>query len=111
MPARPGAPRRRGALDRRPQAQLGAAPRPLRGLRRRAPVMTDDLRYERIVTAPPEDVFAAFTSTGCQIAFYGQDDPGWIVRSESEVRIGGAWTVAFGPAPERRYRHRHRVEV
>ena len=50
--------------------------------------MTDDLRYERIVRAPPEGVFAALTTTGGQIAFYGQDDPGWIVRSESQVRVG-----------------------
>jgi predicted dithiol-disulfide oxidoreductase (DUF899 family)/uncharacterized protein YndB with AHSA1/START domain len=73
--------------------------------------VTDELRYERIVEAPPEVVFDAFTSAGGQIAFYGQDDPGWIVRSESEVRIGGAWTVAFGPSPERLFRHRHVFEV
>ena len=73
--------------------------------------MTDDLRYERVVEAPCEVVFDAFTSAGGQIAFYGRDDPGWIVRSESEVRIGGAWTVVFGPSPERLYRHRHVFEV
>jgi uncharacterized protein YndB with AHSA1/START domain len=73
--------------------------------------VSDELRYERIVGAPPDLVFDAFTSAGGQIAFYGQDDPGWIVRSESEVRIGGTWTVAFGPSPERLYRHRHVFEV
>jgi uncharacterized protein YndB with AHSA1/START domain len=73
--------------------------------------VTDDLRYERIVGAPPDVVFDAFTSAGGQIAFYGLDDPGWIVQSESEVRIGGSWTVAFGPSPERLYRHRHVFEV
>jgi uncharacterized protein YndB with AHSA1/START domain len=73
--------------------------------------VTDELRYERNVQAPPEVVFDAFTSAGGQIAFYGKDDPGWIVRSESEVRIGGAWTVSFGTSPERLYRHRHVFEV
>jgi uncharacterized protein YndB with AHSA1/START domain len=73
--------------------------------------LTDDLRYERIVQAPPNVVFDALTGAGGQIAFYGQDDPGWIVRSECELRIGGAWTVAFGPSPERLYRHRHVFEV
>jgi uncharacterized protein YndB with AHSA1/START domain len=73
--------------------------------------VTDDLRYERIVREPPEVVFDAFTSAGGQVAFYGQDDAGWIVRSESELRIGGAWTVVFGPSPERLYRHRHVFEV
>ena len=73
--------------------------------------MTDDLRYERVVAAPCEVVFDAFTSAGGQIAFYGRDDPGWIVRSESELRVGGAWTVVFGPSPERLYRHRHLFEL
>jgi uncharacterized protein YndB with AHSA1/START domain len=69
--------------------------------------MTDELHYERIVGAPPEQVFDAFTSTGGQLAFYGQDDPGWIVRSESDIRVGGVWTILFGPSPDRLYRHRH----
>jgi uncharacterized protein YndB with AHSA1/START domain len=73
--------------------------------------MTDELHYKRIVAAPPEEVFDAFTSTGGQLAFYGQDDPGWIVRSESELRVGGVWTIVFGPSPERLYRHRHVFEV
>lgn len=73
--------------------------------------MSDELRYERLVGAPPHVVFDAFTSAGGQLAFYGQDDPGWIVRSESDVRAGGAWTIAFGPSPERLYRHRHVFEV
>jgi uncharacterized protein YndB with AHSA1/START domain len=73
--------------------------------------MTDELRYERIVRAPPEEVFDAFTSPDGQLAFYGEDDTGWIVRSESDVRIGGAWTIGFGPSPEQLYRHRHVFEV
>jgi uncharacterized protein YndB with AHSA1/START domain len=73
--------------------------------------VTDDLRYERVVGAPREVVFDAFTSAGGQVAFYGRGDPGWIVRSESDVRIGGAWTILFGPSPERLYRHRHVFEV
>jgi uncharacterized protein YndB with AHSA1/START domain len=69
--------------------------------------MTGDIRYERIIEAPPEEVFDAFTSGGGQLAFYGTDDRGWIVQSESEVRVGGAWTIRFGPSPEQLYRHRH----
>jgi uncharacterized protein YndB with AHSA1/START domain len=69
--------------------------------------MTGDIRYERIIEAPPEEVFDAFTSGGGQLAFYGKDDRGWIVQSESEVRVGGAWTIRFGPSPEQLYRHRH----
>lgn len=73
--------------------------------------MTDDLRYERIIGASPEAVFDAFTSPGGQAAFYGTEDSGWVVRSDSDVRVGGVWTIAFGPSPERLYRHRHLFEV
>ena len=46
--------------------------------------MTDELRIERVIDAPPDVVFDAFTTDGGQDAFYGTDDPGWIV--ESRVR-------------------------
>jgi uncharacterized protein YndB with AHSA1/START domain len=69
--------------------------------------MTDALRYERIIAAPPDVVFDAFTSPDGQRAFYGKDDRGWIVRSESEPRVGGSWTILFGPSPEQLYRHHH----
>jgi uncharacterized protein YndB with AHSA1/START domain len=73
--------------------------------------MTDELRYERIVVAPPEAVFDAFTSPGGQMAFYAEDDAGWLVRSDSDCRIGGFWTIDFGPSPEQLYRHRHEFKV
>lgn len=43
---------------------------------------------------------ASLAGTGLrsgQEAFYGTDDPGWIVRSECDLRAGGLWTVTFGP--------------
>lgn len=69
--------------------------------------MSDGVRYERTIAAPPEVVFDAFTSPAGQVALYGQDDRGWVVRSESDVRVGGDWTVLFGPSPEELYQHRH----
>jgi uncharacterized protein YndB with AHSA1/START domain len=69
--------------------------------------MTAEIRYERIIQAPPETVFDAFTSEGGQHAFYGQDHSGWIVQSESELRVGGAWTIRFGPSPQQLYQHHH----
>ena len=73
--------------------------------------MSHDVEVARLIHATPEEVFDAFISKGGQEAFYGQDDPGWIVRSESEVRVGGGWTVTFGPSAERLYKHRHLFEV
>jgi uncharacterized protein YndB with AHSA1/START domain len=73
--------------------------------------MSPDLRFQREVAAPPEYVFDAFTSQGGQEAFYGQDDPGWIVESQCELRPGGVWRVAFGPSASELYRHEHVFQV
>jgi uncharacterized protein YndB with AHSA1/START domain len=71
----------------------------------------DDLEFERVIDAPPAVVFDAFTSPGGQEAFYGQDDPGWIVESVCDLRVGGVWAVTFGPARTQLYRHRHLFQV
>lgn len=54
-------------------------------------------------------VFDALTGQDGQEAFYGE--PGWIVESECDLRVGGVWTVAFGPSRSELYRHRHVFEV
>jgi uncharacterized protein YndB with AHSA1/START domain len=69
--------------------------------------MTSDVRYARVIAAPPEVVFDAFTSDGGQLAFYAEEDHGWIVHSESEVRVGGVWRILFGPSPDELHRHHH----
>ena len=73
--------------------------------------MINDLRFERVIDAPPDVVFETFTTPGGQAAFYGQDDPGWIVESECDLHVGGIWAVTFGPARHRLYRHRHNFQV
>jgi uncharacterized protein YndB with AHSA1/START domain len=73
--------------------------------------MTDELRIDRLIDAPPEVVFDTFTAEDGRLAFYGDDDPGWIVESHCEQRVGGVWTIAFGPSRSRLYRHRHVFEV
>jgi uncharacterized protein YndB with AHSA1/START domain len=73
--------------------------------------MSHDDRVARLIDASPEEVFDAFTNPDGQEAFYGQDDPGWIVRSQGDMRVGSAWTVDFGPSPGELYRHRHVFEV
>jgi uncharacterized protein YndB with AHSA1/START domain len=72
--------------------------------------MSRDLRFERVIAARPEQVFDAFTSPDGQRAFYGQDAPGWVVESRCELRVGGVWSVAFGPSPSELYRHDHVFE-
>ena len=67
--------------------------------------MSHDLQFARLIDAAPEEVFDAFTQPGGQEAFYGTDAPGWIVESECDFRVGGVWTVSFGPSPDELYRH------
>ena len=59
--------------------------------------MTRDLRVERVLDAPPEAVFDAFTDPDAQQEMYA-DAPDWMVRSECDLRVGGRWTIEFGPA-------------
>lgn len=69
--------------------------------------MNGELRYDRLVQAPVERVFDVFTSSAGQREFYGTDDPGWVVDSHCDLRVGGTWDVSFGPSPRELYRHRH----
>ncbi len=73
--------------------------------------MSLDVQFARLIDATPEEVFDAVTDSEDQAAFYGQDDPGSIVRSQCDLRAGGVWTVEFGPSPRELYRHRHVFEV
>ena len=72
--------------------------------------MSGDLSFERVIGARPEQVFDAFTSAAGQREFYGQDSPGWIVRSRCDLRVGGVWSISFGPSPGELYHHRHVFE-
>lgn len=73
--------------------------------------MSLDVDVARLIDATTEEVFEAFTDPAGQEAFYGQDDPGWLARSQCDLRVGGVWTVEFGPSPHELYRHRHVFEV
>jgi uncharacterized protein YndB with AHSA1/START domain len=58
--------------------------------------MSHDLRLERVYRAPPELVFDAFTDPDAQKELYA-DAPDWIVAAACDLRVGGRWTVTFGP--------------
>ena len=73
--------------------------------------MSLELRFERLIAAPPERVFDAFVDPAGQRAFYGKDDAGWVVESRCDLRVGGVWSVRFGPGPSRLYEHRHVFEA
>ena len=71
--------------------------------------MSEDATFARVIDATPEAVFAAFTGRGGQGAFYSE--PGWIVESECDLRVGGVWSVTFGPSRDVIYRHEHVFRV
>jgi uncharacterized protein YndB with AHSA1/START domain len=71
--------------------------------------MSEDVMSARVIDAPRETVFDTFTAPDGQEAFYGE--PGWMVESECDLRVGGAWTVTFGPSPDELYRHDHVFRV
>ena len=73
--------------------------------------MSHELRFERVFDASPEEVFDAFTDSEGLEAMYGLDDSAWIVESEGDVRVGGAWRVAYGPSRSELYRHTHVFQV
>ena len=58
--------------------------------------MSDDLRLERVYDAAPEIVFDAFTDPDAQKELYA-DGPEWVVESACDLRVGGRWTIEFGP--------------
>jgi uncharacterized protein YndB with AHSA1/START domain len=71
--------------------------------------MSEDATFARVIDAPRETVFDAFTGQDGQEAFYGE--PGWFVESDCDLRVGGVWTVTFGPSYDEVYRHDHVFRV
>ena len=72
--------------------------------------MSLDLKFERLIDARPERVFDAFISADGQREFYGYDAPGWIVESRCDARVGGVWSITFGPSANELYHHHHVFE-
>jgi uncharacterized protein YndB with AHSA1/START domain len=71
--------------------------------------MNQDVRFAGVINARPEVVFDALTGQDGQEAFYRE--PGWFVESECDLRVGGVWTVTFGPSRDEVYRHDHVFRV
>jgi uncharacterized protein YndB with AHSA1/START domain len=53
--------------------------------------MGHDLEVDHQYRAAPQAVFDAF------LGMYGERRPGWIVKSNLDLRVGGIWTVVFHP--------------
>lgn len=62
-----------------------------------------DIRLERIVNARPDAAFDHWADAEARRQWYAPDD-GWIVEAaETDLHVGGAWRVRFGPTSEEMY--------
>lgn len=62
-----------------------------------------DIRLERIVNARPDAAFDHWADAEARRQWYAPDD-GWVVEAaETDLRVGGAWRVRFGPTSEEMY--------
>jgi uncharacterized protein YndB with AHSA1/START domain len=58
--------------------------------------VTHELKLERLVDAPPDVVFDAYVDPDAQHDLYA-DAPEWLVESQCDLRVGGRWSITFGP--------------
>jgi uncharacterized protein YndB with AHSA1/START domain len=61
-----------------------------------------DIRLERLVSATPEEAFAAWVEPASRLEWYAPQD-GWIVEATADLRVGGAWMARFGPSRAEMY--------
>jgi uncharacterized protein YndB with AHSA1/START domain len=61
--------------------------------------VTYDLRIERLIDAPPEIVFDVLVGPDAQQELFADQVQGWsLLESKIDLRVGGTWTIVFGPA-------------
>src|SRR6266511_4016172 len=85
--------------QQRPMAAPQYRARPARGLpgrEEKRTAVSHNLKLERRFDVAPEVVFDAFTDPQAQKELYA-DAPDWIVESQCDLRVGGRWSITFGP--------------
>ena len=60
--------------------------------------MSYELRIERLFDAPPEVVFDTLVDPEAQEQLFADQVEGWgLLESKIDLRVGGTWTIVFGP--------------
>ena len=63
---------------------------------------TYELKIQRLFDAPPELVFDTLVDPEAQEELFADQVEGWrLLESEIDLRVGGTWTIVFGPADGR----------
>lgn len=61
--------------------------------------MTYDAKIERLFEAPPELVFDTLVDPDAQDELFADQVQGWsLLGFTIDLRVGGVWTIVFGPA-------------
>jgi uncharacterized protein YndB with AHSA1/START domain len=61
-----------------------------------------DIRLQRVIRSAPDDAFTHWVEPSARQRWYAPDD-GWIIEAETDLRVGGAWRVLFGPSRDEMY--------
>jgi uncharacterized protein YndB with AHSA1/START domain len=62
-----------------------------------------DIRLERVIDATPDAAFHHWVDPVARRSWYAPNES-WIVEAETDLRVGGAWSVTFGPSRDEMYR-------
>ncbi len=73
--------------------------------------MTDELRFERVIGTPPAWSSRRSPRTAGRRPSTGRTTRAGSSSRTATLRVGGVWTVKFGPARSHLYGHRHVFEV
>ena len=74
--------------------------------------MSYALTVERVLEAPAEVVFDAFTDAGAQrVWMQDPSDPNAILETACDPRVGGEWVAAWGASRDQLYRETNLFQV
>jgi uncharacterized protein YndB with AHSA1/START domain len=62
-----------------------------------------DIRLERLIDTTPDVAFHHWVDADARRRWCAPEE-GWIIEADTDLRVGGAWSVAFGPTPDEMYR-------
>ena len=62
-----------------------------------------EIRLQRLIDAPIEVTFHHWTDPDSRRRWCAPEDD-WMTAATSDLRVGGAWSVTFGPTAEQMYR-------
>jgi uncharacterized protein YndB with AHSA1/START domain len=62
-----------------------------------------EIRLQRLIDAPIDVTFHHWTDPGSRRRWCAPED-NWMAAATSDLRVGGAWSVTFGPTAEQMYR-------